>query len=177
LEQGNYEQAELHFRRALQISEKALGADHPDVAMSLNNLGNTLYQQGDYEQAELHHQRALQTRERVLGADHPDLARSLWGLADVALAQQQFDVGRAHAERGISILETHEALPDLLAVTRFVLAQALWPDRSQRARARIVAGQARDALADRGKHTAEELAEVEAWLRRVDSGEQDSEKK
>ena len=36
--QGNYAEAEPLYQRALAIWEKALGAEHPDVATSLNNL-------------------------------------------------------------------------------------------------------------------------------------------
>jgi hypothetical protein len=35
------------FERALAISEKALGPEHPDTARSLNNLGLLLKAQGD----------------------------------------------------------------------------------------------------------------------------------
>ena len=37
-EQGRYAEAEPLYKRALAISEKALGPEHPDVASSLNNL-------------------------------------------------------------------------------------------------------------------------------------------
>ncbi len=36
--QGQYAQAEPLYKRSLAIYEKALGPDHPDVAMSLENL-------------------------------------------------------------------------------------------------------------------------------------------
>ena len=36
--QGKYREAEGLYKRALAISEKALGANHPDVAWTLNNL-------------------------------------------------------------------------------------------------------------------------------------------
>ena len=36
--QGQYAQAEPLYKRALAIQEKALGANHPEVATSLNNL-------------------------------------------------------------------------------------------------------------------------------------------
>ncbi len=36
--QGQYELAEPLYKRVLEIREKALGPDHPDVATSLNNL-------------------------------------------------------------------------------------------------------------------------------------------
>ena len=39
-DQGRYADAEPLFKRALAIQEKVLGPDHPDVAVSLNNLAN-----------------------------------------------------------------------------------------------------------------------------------------
>ena len=42
----------------LQIQEKALGPDHPDVATSLNNLALLYYNQGQYAKAEPLYQRA-----------------------------------------------------------------------------------------------------------------------
>ena len=36
------------MRRALAIDEKALGPDHPDVAIDLNSLAGLLYAKGDY---------------------------------------------------------------------------------------------------------------------------------
>ena len=51
-EQGKYAEAEALYKRALEIKEKALGADHPAVAMTLNNLA-VLYQgQAKYADAE-----------------------------------------------------------------------------------------------------------------------------
>lgn len=55
-------------------------------------------------------------------------------------------------------------LPELLADARFVLAKALWSDKTQRSRARALAEQARDAYAKAGEGRIEYLAEAEAWL-------------
>ncbi len=38
--------------RALAISEKALGLEHPDVAVSLNNLASVYQHQGRFAEAE-----------------------------------------------------------------------------------------------------------------------------
>ena len=123
-----------------------------------------LVDRGEYEEAELYHRRALQILEKALGTDHPDLAYSLLGLAEIALAQEDFDSARAHAERAVSIRQASEVAPLLLAEARFVLARASWPDRSQRARARILAEQARDALVELGDAQRELLVEAEQWL-------------
>ena len=40
---GRHEDAEPAHNRALEIREKALGPDHPDVGMSLSNLALAIY--------------------------------------------------------------------------------------------------------------------------------------
>ena len=62
---------------AIEIDEKVLGPDHPDVATALNKLAGLHYIQGDYIRAEKLYQRSLAIRERALGPDHPDVATSL----------------------------------------------------------------------------------------------------
>jgi hypothetical protein len=69
--QGDYAGALEHYRRALAITQKALGREHPDVAPVLNNIGSTLQAQGDYVGAREHLRRALAIAEKVLGTDHP----------------------------------------------------------------------------------------------------------
>jgi tetratricopeptide (TPR) repeat protein len=57
--QGRYDEAEPRFKRALAISEKTLGLDHPDVATSLNNLAVFYEHQGRYAEALLASTRAV----------------------------------------------------------------------------------------------------------------------
>ena len=51
------------YERALAIREKVRGPEHPDTALSLNNLGSVLYSQGDLAAARPLHERALAIRE------------------------------------------------------------------------------------------------------------------
>ena len=37
--QGKYDEAKPNYERALAIWEKALGAEHPNLAIGLHNLG------------------------------------------------------------------------------------------------------------------------------------------
>jgi len=78
---GRYAEAEPLYQRALAISEKALGPEHPNVANSLNNLAALYRGQGKYAEAEPLYQRALAIREKALGPEHPDVATSLNNLA------------------------------------------------------------------------------------------------
>jgi tetratricopeptide (TPR) repeat protein len=74
---ASYEKVEPLLQRALAISEKALGPDHPDAAQSLNNLALLYHGQGRYAEAEPRYQRALTISEKALGPDHPNVALSL----------------------------------------------------------------------------------------------------
>ncbi|MEM7769164.1 MAG: tetratricopeptide repeat protein, partial [Cyanobacteria bacterium P01_A01_bin.37] len=43
--QGKYEEAKQLYERAMAITEKALGAEHPSLAIRLNNLAGLLEDQ------------------------------------------------------------------------------------------------------------------------------------
>src|SRR3954467_9896993 len=69
--------------RALAIRRQYLGEAHPDVAYTLNQLGNIVFGLGQYERAESLIGDALRIRQTVLGPDHVDVAQSLSDLAAV----------------------------------------------------------------------------------------------
>jgi tetratricopeptide (TPR) repeat protein len=61
----------LHYHRCdLALSLAALGSDHPDVATSLHNVGDTLRLMQRYADAAPRLSRALEIRERHLGVAH-----------------------------------------------------------------------------------------------------------
>jgi tetratricopeptide (TPR) repeat protein len=67
------DQAESIYRRALAIKETLLGADHPDIAVTLNNLALLLKQQGHPTDAATIYKRALTIFERTVTPTHPNL--------------------------------------------------------------------------------------------------------
>ena len=68
---GEYAKAEPLYQEALRIRQKVLGPEHPDTAISLNNLA-VLYQDiGEYAKAEPLLREALRIRQKVLGPEHP----------------------------------------------------------------------------------------------------------
>ncbi|MCA9649806.1 MAG: serine/threonine protein kinase [Myxococcales bacterium] len=166
-EQDKIDEALDYLQRALEISREALGARHPDVASSMINLGNLLLRQGRYDEAEKLYRDALEIQQEALPPDHPHLALSLLGLAKIGIEREEHDVARQHAERAVAIREAGQMPPELVAEARFVLARALGNDPDQRARARELAEQARDAWSSAGsedRQTKEYLGEVEKWL-------------
>ncbi|GET40561.1 NB-ARC domain-containing protein [Microseira wollei NIES-4236] len=58
--------------QALQLRKRLLGEDHPDVALSLNNLAGLYNSQVRYSEAEPLYLQALEIAERVLGVNHPN---------------------------------------------------------------------------------------------------------
>ena len=86
---GEYLSAESMHRQALEIREKLLGNEHPDVATSLNNLARVLGEQGKLAEAEAMQRKALAMRKKLLGDEHPDVAISLDYLADALQIQSE----------------------------------------------------------------------------------------
>jgi tetratricopeptide (TPR) repeat protein len=89
--QGNYSFAEPLYRGCLEVAQQRLGEDHPDVAMSLNNLAVLYYSQGKYEEAEPLLHSALEMYKRLLGENHQDVASSLNNLAQLYSSQGKYE--------------------------------------------------------------------------------------
>jgi len=70
----------------LAIREAVLPADHPDLAMSFNNIAGTYYYVDDLDKALGYMQQAVALWSRILPADHPDLLSSQGSLAVIEAA-------------------------------------------------------------------------------------------
>jgi len=103
---GLYDEAEAGLEAALSSREDLLGADHPDVATTLDDLAWVYGSWGKFEQADELLVRALDIRERVLGLDHLDVAQSLSSLADLrSLARSDLAEAEALYRRSLEIRE------------------------------------------------------------------------
>ena len=72
-----YDLTAIDIQRALAIWEKVLGPEHPDVALSLNNLALLYHAQGQYAEAQPLYQRALAILEKTMSPEHPKVAACL----------------------------------------------------------------------------------------------------
>lgn len=79
-DQGNYDDAELLFKKALGIWDTSLAKEHPIRASGLSNLASLYYRQRRYANAETAFNKALQIQEVAL-ENSPELAQTLSGLA------------------------------------------------------------------------------------------------
>jgi len=103
--EGRYAEAIPQAREALAQRERALGADHPEVALGLYNLGRALYQMGGYAEAQSLFERAARIRERALGPAHPDVGWTLYWLGLVHYRSGDLPQARSLLERALQIHE------------------------------------------------------------------------
>jgi hypothetical protein len=86
--------------------QQAVGAHHPTVAATFNNLGLVLQARGELQAALRRYQQALALEEGALGPDHPQVGRTLLNLSEVEERLDATPAGRAHRERSLAILQS-----------------------------------------------------------------------
>ncbi|MBN2314508.1 MAG: tetratricopeptide repeat protein [Sedimentisphaerales bacterium] len=92
---GEYEQAEPHFRRALELNKASLDPNDPNIAITMSNLAQLLQDTSRLAEAESFLEQALEIMETSYGPNHPRVAVALNNLATLF-----YDTNRlADAER------------------------------------------------------------------------------
>lgn len=66
--------AKATYERSLEIDRRALGDDHPRVAIRLDNLAIVAQNMGDLALAERLYKQSIRLQERIFGARHPETA-------------------------------------------------------------------------------------------------------
>ena len=90
---------------ALKEKEKALGIDHPSIALDLENLAALYQDHGLHAEAEPLLYRSLAIREKALGAEHLYVAIVLNNLAMVYRAQAKYPEAEPLHQRALAIRE------------------------------------------------------------------------
>jgi CHAT domain-containing protein/Tfp pilus assembly protein PilF len=102
---GKYHETAAAARRALEIRERILGPDHPDVAATLNVLAISFWIKGEYAKAEALYQRTLSIFERTLGPENPRIAIILNNLAGLYWEKGDYVKAEPLAQRALAIME------------------------------------------------------------------------
>lgn len=116
MSQREYAEAEPLYQRSLEITEQALGGNHPSVATTLNNMALLYESQGRYEEAEPLLHRAMKIREEKLGNKHPATAHSYWSLAALYQSVEKYETSMGMYEQAIEIFAVSLGMahPDML---------------------------------------------------------------
>ncbi|CAF1426285.1 unnamed protein product [Adineta steineri] len=75
-DQGDYEKAIWYYEQGLEILQKTLPSNHPDLATSYNNIGAVYTRMGEYSKALSYYEKDLEICQKNLSSNHPSLATS-----------------------------------------------------------------------------------------------------
>ena len=100
---ANFTAEEKWNRQSLEIRQRVLGEEHPDMAASYNNVAYNLNAQGRYDEAEPLFRQGLEIRQRVLGEEHPDTADGYNNVASNLNAQGRYDEAEPLHRKGLEI--------------------------------------------------------------------------
>ncbi|NNM31631.1 MAG: serine/threonine protein kinase, partial [Gemmatimonadetes bacterium] len=103
--QGDFEAAEAFYDRGLEIRERALGPNDPEVAAVVSGLGATLLRQGRYDEAEPLFQQALDIQVETLGEGHLETAQTLNDLGALNLQSGDYEEARDYLGRSLLLRE------------------------------------------------------------------------
>jgi tetratricopeptide (TPR) repeat protein len=104
-QRGNYAASQKSWLRCLSIQEELLGANHPQVAITLNNLAALYIAQYRYGEAEPLLNRSLDITAKTVGSSSPAYAHILANLALVAQKRQRLEDAERQFEQALAILE------------------------------------------------------------------------
>jgi serine/threonine protein kinase/tetratricopeptide (TPR) repeat protein len=159
---GRDAEAEPYGRRGVETFERLLGPEGAQVAFAVYDWGEELAGLGRNAEARSAFERAQAIWTKT-GASAFFVAAARLDLARLDLAEKKPGEARRLVEDSVEVIAKQDA--QLGAQARFVLAQSLWPEKRERARAETLAREARSALVD-AKAPAPLVAEVDAWIAR-----------
>jgi tetratricopeptide (TPR) repeat protein len=133
---GKHAEAVQAAREALRLRREALGASHPDVAASLDDLGAMLMASGDAGGAEPLMRESLAIRRTLLPADDPQLAVGLNNLAYVIWRKGNLQEAESMYREALSIDrrrlgDDHPEVPTKLINLAVVLRDQGRPDAAE----------------------------------------------
>ena len=101
--QNEYDKAQEHFFKALNIWNSVIGEDHSNMANCYNNLGYIYTFQSDFPKALEYYNKALSIQKKAHGENHPDVATSYNNLGGVYSNQGNFTKGLEYYEMALDI--------------------------------------------------------------------------
>ena len=102
---GNYDLALEWHEKASAIAEKVLRKEHPDTAVTYNNIASVYNNKGKYDLALKWHEKALVIREKVLGKEHSDTAATYNNIAIIYRNKGEHNLALEWNEKALVIRE------------------------------------------------------------------------
>jgi tetratricopeptide (TPR) repeat protein len=103
---GRSREAEELLVQVLEIRKRALGDEHPETLMAMDNLATVLGCQGKYEAAEAMSRQTLLLEETVLGREHPSTLTAMSNLALVLDSRGNYEAAEVMNRQTLLLSET-----------------------------------------------------------------------
>lgn len=103
-------------QRAVSIKERSLGKDHPDLVVSLKNLGNVCYLSDDLDAASTAFRRMIALAESTLGPENREVANGLNNLGAVEFNRGNYTEVLSIGKRALSIYLASAAPDDPILI-------------------------------------------------------------
>ncbi|CAF4225941.1 unnamed protein product [Rotaria sordida] len=100
---GQYDEAIEFYQKSLDIEEKTLPPNDPDLASSYNNIGLVHYNMGEYSKALSSYERSLEIKKIALPPNHPDFAQSYNNIGNVYINMGEYSKALSSYERSLEI--------------------------------------------------------------------------
>ncbi len=101
--EGKYSEAIGFYEQALEIFQKTLPANHPDLAVSYSNIGEVYRNMSEFSKALAYCEKTLKIFQITLPANHPHLAASYSNIGGVYDGMGEYSKALSYYEKALEI--------------------------------------------------------------------------
>lgn len=102
---GNFEDAEIYFNEAIEISTNLFGEKHGNTALYKENLGNIMFRQKRYDETLKLLKDVLEIRESTFGKEHDMVGRTNANMGAIYMTMGKHAQAQGHLETSFAIFE------------------------------------------------------------------------
>ncbi|CAF3487270.1 unnamed protein product [Adineta steineri] len=104
-DQGDHENAIWYYQKALEIFQKSLPSNHPNLVTSYNGIGNQFAKLGQYSKALSYYEKAHEIKQNTLPSNHHDLVISYNNIGNVYNKMEQYSKALSSHEKAVEIFQ------------------------------------------------------------------------
>ncbi|CAF1356566.1 unnamed protein product [Adineta steineri] len=101
--QGEYDEALKFYKKSLEIQQKYLPPNHPNLALCYKRIGLVHNNMRKYAKALSSYEKALEIQQNSLSANHPDLASSYSDIGKVYNDMEEYSKALSYYEKAVEI--------------------------------------------------------------------------
>jgi tetratricopeptide (TPR) repeat protein len=101
--EGEYREALRFYEKSIEIKQKILPPNHPDLAITYSNISSVYEKMSEYSKALSCHEKAVVIRQQSLPPNHPDLAASYSNISLVYANMGDYSKALSFDEKALEI--------------------------------------------------------------------------